>query len=476
MNWGGFAAGLSAGIGTGIKLGNTLEEGNKKRALDDILKQSRAEATQTRSAAVNGLINDTGASSDKGSNSVATTQPVTEAKVEQKPLSDITPTATAPTTPASTGETATPAAEKPTAVSPQAPAQVAASGIQPAQDGRFVVGNKRFATREEAQAEADKRVAPIDNFVTDNILKKQQQFYIGQGEVEKADQLGKYMESQRGQRAVKTYGKAMTALMSGDIDNGVKHLGEYYNQNVDDGVDFTGHSITPDGNIAITLRKKDGGGESQMVMSKRDLLMLGFAHDPVKLQAQLLDAQTAKDKSANEMAKEDRAAKREDYRDKRNFEQQKEIKSLDQNNAIEKMTIEKQMDAANASAKVKREVGAKVEALRSAGYSDDFINGVLPGIIGVGEYKKATSPEEARRLAFGDRMKADVTFGNKPAAEQQKIIDQDMKLIYGGVKPSATPSSASPASPVSGGLPQPQAAKQKGIPVYDATTGKIIYR
>lgn len=485
MNWGGFAGGFATGFGSGVQMGKTIGDAVKQKKMEDIRAQGIAEAQTAHSQAVNGLINDTGVTQAKaGEEPVATTAPVTEAKVEERPLSETTPSKAASTatpasastaTPSSTGSTTPSASSTATperAITPQA--QVAAGGLPDMSGGRFVVGNKRFDNREDAAKEAEKQVGPVENFITNNVLKKQQAFYVENGEIDKAEQLGKYIESKRGQEAVKIFGKAMTAFMAGDTDTGVKAFGDYYNKFVDDGVDFVGHSVGQDGKLNITLRRKGDDKDTTMSLSKREMMTLGMAHDPVKLQAALMDAQAAQDKAASEVAKEDRTFKRDIYKQDRTFQQQKDMKQIEQENAIEKMSIEKQLDATNASTKVKREVGAKVEALRSAGYSDYFINGVLPGIIGVGEYKKSTSPEEARRLAFGDRMKADPTFGRKSPEDQQKILDQDMKLIYGGVKPSSVP-----ASPAASGLPQQSSqspSAKKGIPVYDVKTGQIVYR
>jgi hypothetical protein len=296
------------------------------------------------------------------------------------------------------------------------------------------------------------------DFMYKTAFPKMQEAYIAKGDIESADRLQKYVDSKRGKDAITSYGKAMNKLMfTTDVNGAVQALGDYYTKYVDDGVDFTKGEITPDGKISITTKNKESGKEDTLSMSRNQLLQMGMAYNPAKLLEMNLaksdEAEKATAKTAAEIAKENRVFNRD----------------------IEKMTIEKQLEAANSSSKFKREVNAKVDALRSAGYSDDFINGAMPGIIGVGDYKKMTSPEEARRLAHSDRMKNDPVYARKSGAEQSKMLDQDMTTIYSGVKPSKTPGAEAPSTPSApaNGLPK---TGGKGIPVFDTKTGTIVYR
>lgn len=333
-----------------------------------------------------------------------------------------------------------------------------AGAPQAAQGLPFTVGNKSYATREEAQAAATKQAPSVMDFMYKSAFPKMQEAYIAKGDMEGADRLQKYIESKRGKDAVESFGKAMNKLMfTNDVNGAVQELGNYYTKHVDDGVDFTKGEVTPDGKIAITTKNKADGKESTISMSRGQLLRMGMAYNPAKLLEMSLtqadEAEKASAKTAGEIAKENRVFNRD----------------------IEKMSIEKQLDAANSSTKFRREVNAKVDALRTAGYSDEFINGAMPGIIGVGDYKKMTSPEEARRLAHSDRMKNDPVYARKSGAEQSKMLDQDMTTIYAGMKPTKTPGAEAPATPsaASGGLPK---AGGKGIPVFDTKTGQIVYK
>jgi hypothetical protein len=488
MTWGGFAGGFSQGFKNGVNIANEYEQASKERDLKAIRDKGMEEANAKRQAEIDGMVKENAAPverQEKVTQAVAAETPQAssapnEAQFDVRASGVAQPVATSPTTPqASGGLTITPLADSPQQVAaapasaqsqaPQAtqPSQpqqasiapIAANGMQ----GNFMVGNQSFATREQAQAAAAKKVPNISEYVMNSITPKMQEYYIANGEVEKAESLGRYMESSKGREATQLFGKAMNKLMfTDDLQGGIDALGEYYNKHVDDGVTFGTGKRLDDGRISITLKNKDGK-DSEMVLTQQELLRLGMAHDPAKLfdltQKQAATAEASK----AELAKENRTAMREDARDKRNHSQAIELKSIDA-----------ALDQAKASSKTRREIGGKVEALRDAGYSDEFINGVMPGIIGVGDYKKGTSPEEAKRLALSDRMKNDPTFSRKPRAEQQAIIDGDMALVYGGVKPSSAPTANADApSPAAGGI---TGAAPKGKPMFDTVTGKIVIR
>ena len=463
MNWGGFAGGFAQGLNqTFDSKGIARYLMSPERRQEEIMAQGVAEAKAAREADIGNMIQSNGITQAKQPSAMdekpATATPTVP---EAAPAPTTTPVQDAPTTTPGSGikaivadqtPTATPATETPTTdkATPVAEkATVAANGLP------YTVKGQGYATMDEAKAAAAKQAPSIMDYMYKTAFPKMQEAYIASGNVEAADRLQKYVESKRGQDAINTYGKAMNKLMfTTDVDGGVKALGDYYTRFVDDGVDFIKGEIGQDGKINITTKNKADGAENVMALSKGDLLRMGMAYNPGKLLEMNLiradEAEKAASKTKADIAKEDRQFTRD----------------------IEKMTIEKQLDAANVAGKERRAINAKIEALRGAGYSQDFINKSMPAILGIGDFKKATSPEEARRLAFSDRMKTDPMFGRKPAEEQNRIIDKDMSIIYAGAKPSETPEPAAPASPAAGGLPK----AGKGVPVYDTKTGTIVYK
>lgn len=459
MNWGGFAGGFAQGLNQtfdvkGLSRYMLSPEYRQQKVLADAAAEARAaeapEApTMVDAAKTTGI---SGQAPEKAPEPVKVeTPPVaapTTTPVPENPESTVTPgsgaRAIAESSTPPVAEKATPVAEPATPPTQATMAQSAGvAGAQPKQ----------------AAQPAQKTPAQVESFLYSKVLPNAKNKLIEMGDLEGAAKLEAHIESARGKQAMAVYGKAYNALTYGnDVNKAVQLFGEYYNKFVDDGVDFTKGEVTKDGQIAITTKNKADGAENTMTLSRGQLLRMGMAYNPVKLYemnlTEAVDAEKQGAKTRGEIAKEDRQHQ----------------------NKIELMTIEKQLDAANVTAGERRKLDAKIGALRSAGYSDEFINGALPGLLGIGDYKKSTSPEEARRLAHSDRMKNDPMYARKPADQQAKILDQDMAIVYAGGKPTATPGAGAPSTPApaaSQGLPKAGAGK---IPVYDTKTGQIVYK
>lgn len=470
MNWGGFAGGLSTGFMGGVQMGKTLKTLKNERAIEGVRAQGTAEAKAAREAAINEAIQEgapsqaatagiTGSPVDTAAPQVAKTEAaVVPAAVSEAPASEPSsmPSAAPSASAAGEGAKAIASSEQPT-ITPQVVEKPAAANGLP-----FTVGGKGYATREAARKAAEKNAPGVMEFMSKTMVPRMQQAYLEQGNVEMADAWGKWAEEKDNKAAMKEWASAYRAATSGNFEKAADHVFNLYKR-YDDGITPMSKETVKDkdGNITgfnVRLKNDKSGEEYSQFIDKKALTEMGLA---ALAPPQMFEMQFKRQQQADTAAAE--AAK-----DERNFSQQKELKGIEHGNALEKMSIEKQLDAANATNKVKLEVKAKVDALKGAGYSEEFINGVLPGIIGVGEYKRATAPEEARRLAHSDRMKSDPMYSRKSADEQKVILDKDMAIIYAGGKPSETPRAASGLPPVQG--------QQKGVPFYDTKTGKVVYR
>lgn len=450
MNWGGFAGGFAQGLNqTFDSKGIARYLMSPERRQEQILAEGMAEAKAARDTDVGNMIQSNGITQSQQPSAMDNkpAQATPTVQTAEAPQEATTPSTPAPEANAGSGIKAIVADQQ----APAAEAATPAAGGLP-----YTVKGKGYATMDEARAAAEKQTPSVMDYMYKTAFPKMQEAYIASGNMEAAERLQKYIESKRGSEAVASYGKAMNKLMfTSDVDGGVKALGDYYTKYVDDGVDFVKGEVGQDGKINITTKNKQDGSENVMSLSKGDVLRMGMAFNPGKLLEMNLvradEAEKAQAKNRADIAKEDRQFDRD----------------------IQKMTIEKQLDAANVTGKERRALNAKIEALRGAGYSQDFINGALPGLLGIGDYKKGTSPEEARRLAHSDRMKNDPMYSRKPADQQAKILDQDMAIIYAGGKPTSTTGVNAPATPAAGGLPK---AGGNGVPVFDTKTGQIIYK
>ncbi|QMV33160.1 virion structural protein [Ralstonia phage Gamede] len=482
--WGGFAGGMSQGLRQGMAMGKDLRTRMKEDELEQVRQQGLKEAQEARNAAISDIVKQNGISgttqaapagpSQDGGNAPA---PAPAAAPAPAPV-EITPSPAPAPAPASSSA---PSAN----IAPASPSSAFGLMGTPTTDSShalpsFSVGGKTFANRADAEAEAGKQVPNVADYFMKTGVPKLQEAYIAQGDFDKAESLGKWVESRRGQDAVKTFGKAMTKLMfTNDVDGGVKALGDYYNKFIDDGVDFVSHGVGEDGKINVTLKNKGNGTESNISLSKGDILRMGMAYDPAKLHEMALSQEAQNVKNAADIAKEDRKFKRDVSMQVLKGNQQSKLEDQKSGNRISEDTAKAQTDVsttgAKERAKVEAQVGAKVDALRAAGVSDDFIKEALPGILGAGQYKRATSPDEARRLAFSDFMKSDPTFSRKPKEEQNKLVDQTMSIIYAGGKPGETglPAAGKDGAAAPAKDAAPPAASPKGVYVRDKKTGEI---
>ena len=459
MNWGGFAGGFAQGFNqTFDSKGLTRYMLSPEYRQAKIMEQANAEAKAAEGAPT---MVDT-AKSGGISGQQESVQPAAPAPAAEVPKVDATATpSVAPeptTTPMQDAPTATPGsgikavvADQQTSATPQASQ---APAEQPVTQ-QAMAQTAGIAGQQPQQAKpATKSPAAVEDFLYSKVLPIARNKFVEAGDLDAADRLDKQMESAKGKAAISLYGKAYNALTYGnDVNKAVQLFGEYYNRFVDDGVDFTKGEITKDGQIAITTKNKADGKEGSLTMSRGQLLRMGMAYNPVELfKMNLTEAQEAEKAGAKnraDIAKEDRQFNRD----------------------IEKMTIKDQLDAANVGAKERRAMNTKIEALRAAGYSEDFINRSMPAILGIGD-KKATSPDEARRLAYADRLKSDHMFGRKSKEERDRIISEDMGIVFAGGKPSDMPAAPAPATTAAAGLPK----AGKGIPVFDTKTNTIIYK
>lgn len=481
--WGGFAGGMAQGIKQGMSLGKDLRARMKEDELEQVRQQGLKEAQEARNAAIADIVKQNGISGSgpaQQSQDAAVATPVNPAANAPAPVEiDKAPAQPAPAqpAPAQPATSATPSAN----IAPTSPSAVFGLTGTPTQDQSqalpgFNVGGKSFTNRADAEAEAGKKVPSVADYFMKTGVPKLQEAYIAQGDFDKAESLGKWVESKRGQDAVKTFGKAMTKLMfTNDVDGGVKALGDYYNKFIDDGVDFVSHGVDKDGKIAVTLKNKNDGTESNISLTKGDILRMGMAYDPAKLHEMALSQEAQNVKAAQEVAKEDRKFKRDVTMQVLKGDQASKLEDQKSGNRISENTAKSQNEASTAGAKerakIEAQVGAKVDALRAAGVSDDFIKDALPGILGANQYKRSTSPEEARRLAHSDLMKNMPGYANKSPEDQQKILDKTMSIISAGGKPSqaGVPDGAAPAAKDA----PPPAASPRGVYVRDKKTGEI---
>lgn len=344
-------------------------------------------------------------------------------------------------------------------------------------------------TDAQARALAEKSAPSVMEFFRKKGVPKIAETYLAQGDPAKAQAWTDWADTQDSKRNMALWAKAWRATQVGDIEGAADHFMDLY-KNYDDGVTPVSKEVVKDkeGNITgfnVKLKDDSTGEERSSFVDRNQMLEMGLAAlAPPQMFEMAWKRQQAQDKAKSDAAAKVGEAKLKLATDAA-LETQRQRGRMDLQGVkhagdLERDEQKSKLDAANQQNKVANELAAKTDALRSAGYSDDFIREALPEIIGVGQYKKATSPEEAKRLAFSDRMKNDPGFTRKNPDQQREIIEQDMKLIYGGLTPSTAPGGGSaPASspaPASGAAPAAANPAARGLPVLDTKTGKVVYR
>lgn len=371
---------------------------------------------------------------------------------------------------------------------PAAPASAASAGLP---------SSASPMTQDQAQALAEKGAPSVMDFFRKQGVPKIAETYLAQGDAQKAQAWTDWAESAQSKENMGTWAKAWRAVQLGDVQSAGDNILKLYN-NYDDGV--TASNAKPvkdkDGNITgfnVNL-KTDATGETRATFVDKNTLMnagLASLAPPQMFELEWKkqqDQQAAAAKTAQMVAQAKLDTAKEIAVDNAKQPNRVALETVKSNNAQDLAVAKGKIDAGNQQNKVKNELTAKVGALKDAGYSDDFIRNSLPDILGLNQYKKATSPEEAKRLAFGDRMKNDPTFVTKTTDQQRQIVDQDMALIYGGLKPGSNSAAGAASAPTTGTtanpfvdgaapVPNTQAGPAtRGLPVLDTRTGKIVYK
>lgn len=329
----------------------------------------------------------------------------------------------------------------------------------------------KYGSEAEARAAAEKNAPSIDDFYVKNVVPKIAETYLKQGNIEQAEKWNAWAEQKNTKEGMKHWTKALQAGQIGDFKAYADNMVKAYNAPgyYDDGLEADGYDLVKDkeGNttgLTLNLRNKSTGKKfSQTVQGQEDMVRMGIGLlDPANAfkttQAAVTAAQNARAKSAEGELK----FKRDVYRDDRRGERQAEADDRRANSAMDRLVTGKQLDQAGKTAAV----DAKANALRKAGYSDEFVKQSMPALLGLGDYKKAAPPEEVRRMLHQARL-SDFNYTRKTPEEQAAIINQDLSLINGaGSNPMASgiPAQGQAKAPAAGGQPM----------IYDRKTGEMI--
>ena len=330
---------------------------------------------------------------------------------------------------------------------------------------------KSYGSEAEARGAAERSAPSVDDFYVKNVVPKIAETYLKQGNIEQAEKWNAWAQEKNTKAGMKHWTKALQAGQIGDFKAYADNMVKAYNAPgyYDDGLEADGYDLVKDkeGNttgLTLNLRNKSTGEKfSQTVRGQEDMVKMGIGLlDPANAfkttQAAVATAQAQRAKSAES----DLKFKRDVYRDDRKGQIQIQQQDRRDNASMDRLVTGKQLDQAGKTAAV----DAKANALRKAGYSDEFVKQAMPQLLGLGDYKKAAPPEEVRRMLHQEHLK-DFTYQRKSPEEQAAIIEKDVQLINGTVgNPMAKgiPAKGGAEKPAAGGAPM----------IYDTQTGQMV--
>lgn len=514
MNFGAFAGGFSTGFDSGVRQAKTIRDVIKERKLEDLRTKGMEEASAARTAAVNGMITENPTEAAAKAAETAKPAPVVDNAIEPgnpaqvevnaaKPQEPVSPDAGSVTaTPRATTAQNTPAVNGlPTQTAPQTtpeqvPAQPPAKPAEantPAQ-GKFMVGGKSYATREEAYKAADASAPSTMDFFMKNAVPKIQEQYLANGDIEKAKAWDEWSQQHKSQQAMKEWSSMYRAAQFGDFEKAADHAFNLYKQ-YDDGVTPVSKETVKDadGNVTgFNVRlKNDATGEiKSQFIDKKGLVEMGLSAlapnkmfevafkrqsdaDTAAMNARIKANEKAQDFKMD-MAKTEYKENRDDKRqtEKLDREDAREVKKGQQK--LSEISLTKQLEAENMGAKERAKAETKIQLLTERGYTDEQITAMVPAIIGAGEHKKTTDPAERRALIASDMMKNDPKFSRSTKEQQNKAIDDMMSVIYGGEQtPAGKPAAKPPANGKPAAIADKPMAYDPKLPVkWNKATGK----
>lgn len=341
----------------------------------------------------------------------------------------------------------------------------------------------------DAQTNTDGQINNVMDYYMKNTAPKLQQYWMSNGEVDKANAFGKWIQDSNVQQGMR-YGAGMIrAAQAGDPQGVMDNMVKMYNQPgyFEDGMSAVNASLTkndkgePSG-MEITLRNDRTGEETKHKFnSMADVYSMATQFgSPDQVFKYGMDQLSAGQKTQAELAKEERAWQRDNAK----AERQQGFTLESQNNASQLRRAEKAEALRNPAANKKvQDAKATIAFLKENGAGDDFIKKNLPSIIGIENRSRPMSSriDDYIKMRSGN----DTKFNRKPLDEQiseaRNYISQVDSLTgeTDGYSDDGEADGGDAAGGMSLGLPganttQPQ--QGNGILFFDTKTGKIISR
>lgn len=327
---------------------------------------------------------------------------------------------------------------------------------------------------DEARAKTDGTIDNVMNYYMQNTAPKLQQYWLSQGDIDKANAFGKWIQDDNVKQGMK-YGAGMIrAAQIGDPDAVMDNMVKLYNQPgyFEDGLSAVKAETRrdKDGNATgwdITLRDNKTGKESTHSFNSMD--------DIYKTAMQFGDPKNVFEYGMQEL-QAGRKAQLETAKENRDWQRKLTEKELDQNYKLEGQNNESQLrqaeerNKATAGNKKVQDAKAAEDYLRSRGVPEESIKALAPTLIGVQNQSAPMSKRvddyiKTRGEDFTDKewKKLSPQEQTKQALDAIQMRDRLINENQGMGLPGQQQS-------------QPQQQGGSGLMFLDTRTGQIINR
>lgn len=327
---------------------------------------------------------------------------------------------------------------------------------------------------DEARAKTDGTIDNVMNYYMQNTAPKLQQYWLSQGDIDKANAFGKWIQDDNVKQGMK-YGAGMIrAAQIGDPDAVMDNMVKLYNQPgyFEDGLSAVKAETRrdKDGNATgwdITLRDNKTGKESTHSFNSMD--------DIYKTAMQFGDPKNVFEYGMQEL-QAGRKAQLETAKENRDWQRRLTEKEIDQNYKLEGQNNESQLrqaeerNKATSGNKKVQDAQAAEDYLRSRGVPEESIKALAPTLIGVQNQSAPMSKRvddyiKTRGEDFTDKewKKLSPQEQTKQALDAIQMRDRLINENQGMGLPGQQQS-------------QPQQQGGSGLMFLDTRTGQIINR
>lgn len=307
-------------------------------------------------------------------------------------------------------------------------------GVRSAYEGGIKMGyedpsGKVHGDEQQARKAAEKGAPDVMEYFMNDAAPKIGQLYMEQGSPEKAQAWDAWVQDSKGKKAIEQWSGAYKSMMSGDVEDAAEKFGQFYNDQIDDSVDFRGSTPMKNENGDVTgfkikLYDRDDKEMRDMELTRDQMVQMGNAYNPQALFERITSQTDQASTLAAESAMDEAQANRE-------FEQKAAMEGIKSGNRMEEMRVENQLENAQGG-EVRQKFNSNVGILREQGFDDDQIKELTPRILGISNTRAGASDRDLRlnalKMLTSDYMSRR-DFEGLPEEQQEQKINAIVDMI-----------------------------------------------